>query len=889
MRMYTKKIFLLIFIISIFISALQAQIPPAQQKDKDLTFKPKQTPAQKETSVIYPKRHALCIGINKYKSQTVPELQYAENDAKDVAEVLKNLYGFENVTILIGQNATRDNIIRNIGKLQSKKNVGEKDCVIIFFSGHGQTVLSGSRNDGYLITYDAEINFNDIYDPEPYRSTCIRMEDLKTDLESIPAQHILFLADSCYSGYLARKSIDLPADLVGALKYPARQVITAGTQGEKTIESNAWCHGIFTFKLLEILRNEDKPISASKVGVMLKERIPRAIATTYPDQTLTPQAKYLSGEGDFIFIRKDFKAEDFEKILKTAAISPPPAQPVISNLPPPSGFIPASPRDDSAEQSSKLPPVERPKITRLDGPKEPVSLAQAKKGIKISFEGEGPYGVAGYDWSLDGKTIKQTSIGEVIVGSADSGYPDLKPGTYKLSVRSRDFNQPNPNVSEWKTMDINILPNQKPTVKIIYPEENGTVSSNGFILKWRAEDPDGDNIRAVYVAAGHPSLAVKTTGDSYSYKDVPTGSQVVWVQAEDDGEPPQKSDWAQVKFRSIANQPPVCKVVAISPTDSSVGEETTIQLSGTDPEGDSLIYQYKAQDSTLWKDVNGDKIIVKPTSVGEIKFVVSAIDSRANRSQELPINLKVSDKPARGKVEKIDLGQGVILEMVYIRGGSFQMGSPESEKDRGSDEGPVHTVMLSDFWIGKYEITQKQWQAIMGNNPSNWKGEDLPVENVSWNDCQEFCRKLSEKTGKRFTLPTESQWEYSCRAGSQTRFCFGDSDSGLEEYAWYWDNSQTGQTRQTHPVGQKKPNVWGLYDMHGNVWEWCQDWHHDNYNGAPADGSAWELPAGSVRVLRWGSWYNNPRNCRSASRNWGNPNYRYGINGLRVCRGLVRP
>jgi len=740
------------------------------------------------------------------------------------------------------------------------------------------------------------INLDEISDPAPYRRDCIRMEDLKTDLQSVPALHVLFLADSCYSGYFAQKSIENSPDIAGALKYPACQIITTGTKGEKTIESNAWCHGALTYKLLEILEAEEEPLRASKLGAMLKERIPRAVASVAPERIVTPQANYLSGEGDFIFIRKDFKAEALDKILETAVISPPPSQPIISNRPPPSVFIPASPQDDSAEQSSKLPPAERPKITRLDGPKEPVSLAQARKGIKISFEGEATYGVAGYDWSLDGKKIEHTFIGEVIIGSVDSGYPDLKPGTHKLSVRSRDLNQPNPNVSEWKTIDINILPNQKPTIKIIYPEENGTVSSNGFTLKWRAEDPEGDNIKAVYVAAGHPSRAVKTTGDSYSYKDVPTGSQVVWVQVEDDGEPPQKSDLAQVKFRSIANQPPVCKVVAISPTESSVGEETTIQLSGTDPEGDSLIYQYKAQDSTLWKDVNGDKIIVKPTSVAEIKFVVSAIDSRASRSQELPINLKVSDKPARGKVEKIDLGQvekidlgqGVTLEMMYIHGGSFQMGSPGTEKDRGRDEEP-HPVTLSDFWIGKYEVTQKQWQAIMGNNPSSFKGDELPVEMVSWQDCQEFCRKISKNTSKRFSLLTEAQWEYACRAESKTKFFFGDSDLELGEYAWY--NSNSGN--KTYPVGEKRSNKWGIYDMHGNVWEWCEDW----YGGYRSDyffsfSESQNNPkgpwSGEFKILRGGSWNLNSKYSRSATRSYTNPGYHLNNVGFRVCRAVVR-
>ena len=160
----------------------------------------------------------------------------------------------------------------------------------------------------------------------------------------------------------------------------------------------------------------------------------------------------------------------------------------------------------------------------------------------------------------------------------------------------------------------------------------------------------------------------------------------------------------------------------------------------------------------------------------------------------------------------------------------------------------------------------------MGNNPSNFKGEDRPVESVSWKDVQEFVKKLNEKEGTdKYRLPSEAEWEYACRAGTQTRYSFGDDESKLNEYAWYDKNSGS----ETHPVGQKKPNPWGLYDMHGNVWEWVQDRWHGDYNGAPSDGSAWEDGSGSDRVDRGGSWINYARYCRSdpgsASAPWLSP------------------
>jgi formylglycine-generating enzyme required for sulfatase activity len=212
----------------------------------------------------------------------------------------------------------------------------------------------------------------------------------------------------------------------------------------------------------------------------------------------------------------------------------------------------------------------------------------------------------------------------------------------------------------------------------------------------------------------------------------------------------------------------------------------------------------------------------------------------------------------------IDLGGGVKMEFVLIRPGSFTMGS-----DENINEKPAHKVTITKpFYLGKYEVTQEQWEKVMGSNPCHFKGPKLPVEQVSWNDCQSFLAKLQEKSpGQKFALPTEAQWEYACRAGSTSDYCFGDGDANLGEYAWYSSNAGN----QTHPVGGKKPNAWGLYDMHGNVWEWCNDAYRPYSTEAVSDPTG---ASSGARVLRGGAWHISPGNLRSAGRDGAAPDFR---------------
>ncbi|MCP5004851.1 MAG: formylglycine-generating enzyme family protein [Planctomycetes bacterium] len=224
------------------------------------------------------------------------------------------------------------------------------------------------------------------------------------------------------------------------------------------------------------------------------------------------------------------------------------------------------------------------------------------------------------------------------------------------------------------------------------------------------------------------------------------------------------------------------------------------------------------------------------------------------------------------------------MEFVFVTGGCYRMG--DTFGDGGKDEKPVHEVCVDDFYMGKYEVTQVQWEKVMGENLSEKifrklfkKSNNYPVEQVSWNDVQKFIKKLNRKTGGNYRLPTEAEWEYAARSGGKREKWSGTSnESALSEFAWYGDNSKS----RTHPVGQKKPNGLGLYDMSGNVYGWCSDWYSSYYYYESPRKNPKGPGSGSLRVIRGGGWYFSARGCRSSDRDYYGPSNVYYILGFRL-------
>ncbi|WP_442948831.1 formylglycine-generating enzyme family protein [Nostoc sp.] len=288
------------------------------------------------------------------------------------------------------------------------------------------------------------------------------------------------------------------------------------------------------------------------------------------------------------------------------------------------------------------------------------------------------------------------------------------------------------------------------------------------------------------------------------------------------------------------------------------------------------------------------KQALKIRDQARFKFETVTVDARRNI-----INRSILQ--AQYFVE--DLGNGVTLQMVQIPGGTFLMGSPEREEGRRNSESPQHQVTVPGFFMGKYQVTQEQYQVIMGTNRSRFKGEKRPVEMVDWYEAIEFCQKLSQKTRRIYRLPSEAEWEYACRAGTTTPFHCGETiTSELANYRTY--NTDSDGVKGKHRMETTKvesfgvANAFGLYDMHGNVWEWCLDDWHDNYESAPTDGSPWFDNSNNLFqkkgfvVLRGGSWGYDPRHCRSASRLNHSFSYRNAIDtkfGFRVvCDAVVK-
>ncbi len=338
-------------------------------------------------------------------------------------------------------------------------------------------------------------------------------------------------------------------------------------------------------------------------------------------------------------------------------------------------------------------------------------------------------------------------------------------------------------------------------------------------------------------------------------------------------------------------------------------QETFCDEQSTDPQGPPVGTRHALRGSAFYHDLPGDNIIAarvgrfpayKPCYFGFRVIVESGETLRARQDVSVATQpaaavwMNPATRPALRAADTLPkeitlhLTGGVLLKMALIPAGKFAMGSPKSEENRSwKEESPQHQVIITrPFYLGITEVTQGQYKAVTGINPSRFKEAKRPVECVSWNDAVRFCKRLSQVSGKAIRLPTEAEWEYACRGGTTTPYSFGHETKDLQNYAWCYYNAKI----ETHPVGQKKPNPFGLYDMHGNVWEWCSDWFAESYANATVTDPGGPQ-SGLDRTIRGGAWNceaeRGANSLRSAARDGGPPDAKCSYVGFRVAYDIV--
>ena len=333
------------------------------------------------------------------------------------------------------------------------------------------------------------------------------------------------------------------------------------------------------------------------------------------------------------------------------------------------------------------------------------------------------------------------------------------------------------------------------------------------------------------------------------------------------------------------NSNPVIEGLSVGAAEIRPDAATTFICYAVDPDDDELTYIWSAEAGSFPDGNNRSSVKwLAPLETDSYLVWVSVSDGQS--SVQGSVNIDVSENGNIGEVE-IPLGNlDITVTMVLIEPGMFEMGAElDSVEYADNDEYPRHSVSIDFFWIGKYEITQLQWEAVTDTNPSALSGSGNPVDNVSWEDVQAFIDTLnSVETGAPWRLPSEAEWEYVCRAGNDSsRFPWGDDSTYVEINKWAVFGAYNGVGSHAE-VGSRLSNAWGINDMVGNVWEWCEDKYHRDYGNAPVDGSAWTSGITNYRVLRGGSWYDIPQHCRSAERNRAMKDLRYRTVGFRLAR-----
>jgi len=951
---------------------------------------------------------ALIIGINDYKDPKIPDLKTPLNDARSMAGMLQEKYGFVVETIL-GKRATKKSVYNALRNLSSMAK--PDDSILIYYAGHGD--LDKQYNDGWWIPYDATAG-----DPLTYLDNT----QVQKAMRSTKARHVLLISDSCYSGTLFGQARSMPPVIdnkyyLGLYNEKSRWGMTSGNK-TPVADDGTGGHSVFAYQLIKELKNNNKPYLSTQ------EIYTRIAPVVSNNSEQTPLCRPIRNTGD--------QGGEFVFIVSSSAIVEMPASAVktkailfiASNVTGARVFVDGRSVGTTPLSDVEVPEGEHRILVEKQGYDTYRKKARFEAGRALSM-----YVVLSKKEPLKGRLYVETDpesarVRILNIGPAFYQGMDLEPGRYHVEASAKGYETEKQWVTlgagEDKYLDINLK-----QTSVVSSGYQGQKISNSLGMEFVYIPPGSFTMGSPQNESGRNSdekqHRISLTKGYYLQTTEVTRGQWQAVMGR---------EYRFLAFDFKGNCGNDCPIVFITWNDVQEfinrlnrDEGSIIYRLPTEAEweyaaraGSTTRFCFGDEDDLLseyaWYNVNSNKkandvaqkkpnawglydmhgnvwewcqdwygdyptgLVVDPTGVvsgsqrvmrggcyeDKIKWCRSASRYKQKPTQRIidtgfrlvrmpdinlskkrlaKIRLYVETQPENAKIRILNVGpayyQGMQLapgryhvkvyaegfqskklwitlregedkyidislkqvsaivsdhqgqkisnslgmEFVYIPPGSFTMGSPQNESGRSSLEKQHRVILTKGFFMQTTEVTQGQWTKVMKNNPSHFNvcGDNCPVEKVSWHDAQEFIHKLNQKEGgNKYRLPTAAEWEYAARAGSTTRFCFGDEDDLLSEYAWYWNNSGN----KTHVVAQKKPNAWGLYDMHGNVFEWNRDWIYEYPSGSVTD------PVGhsgsGLISLCGGSWESSADYCRSASRRNCNQDCQINNLGFRLVR-----
>jgi formylglycine-generating enzyme required for sulfatase activity len=689
---------------------------------------------------LYDSLYAVIVGIDRYQNlETNQYLQNAVGDAKGIESVLREQYPFGKIITLYNDNATRDNIFKTLGALKSQTS--KSDGLFIFFAGHGNTVkrVDGSET-GYLLPYDGSFKPGDDYKN-------LSMSQLRDQMQEIPAKHLLFVADACFSGTLLTRGNEASREQNYAYYKQAaneivRQVLTAGLSTETVLDGGLEGHSVFTGRLIEALKKNGSFVSANELGVMM-QRVVSSDANVR-NHKQTPQFGRLYGEGDFVFVCNAALGIDSETKLKEELARLQKERLALESKKQQAAA--ETKKKQEQEVKDKLAVIERnrqleadEKAKREADERERAAEEKRKLELKAKIDAEK-------------SRLSESDLAGMSLEEAEATIEDL---TKKIDTS-------------------NVEVDRQMQRQILLEVKDGPRDEFESTAEYRQRLDKAKETRE-RIQREYGELKVQNTGR--------IGADILAIKSK------------TYPFRRKTN-------VKLEKYDAD-RQQYTLQI--IDSKSKELVkggFITISRDEARTLSQNKELLRAEVSGKAHGEMVAVIVEPEGGKKYDL-VDLSSLSKSFTNSIG---------MELVLVPSGTFQMGSNVD----ATNEKPVHEVTISKFFhIGRCEVTQSQWRAIMGNNPSKFVGDDRPVESISWNDVQNFIHKLNEKEGaNKYRLPTEAEWEFAAGGGAQNwRLKFSGSDN-VQDVAVFIGNSGS----ETHPVGSKRPNELGIFDMSGNVW-----------------------------------------------------------------------